>query len=299
METNQVQAQEQPLQQLITTPAPSAKRRYNPDEAAQIVRILTEENFLDPEYILLFGKLAGGTPHSEATAYDLLVVVRQTPQVDQQAIRRIIRYHMPIRTREIPYMNLNVMPLSYVQAVKTPFLHFAHSEGELLYCNAHHHFKRPKRPINFAAAYADAKFHFDAYRLFGNELLEHAQNAFSETQNRQVAAHFTAQAAVYFYHMLYSIYHGKEFDCHDPVLMHEQMRTLSTRLMEVFDNQNAEGTYTLPQLKRFMVQMPYDLKFDIPLSELELHMDRVEKMGEIIERACGRRLELYQELSKQ
>ena len=70
METNLNSVQEQP-----------AERLYDPAEAAQIVRILTD-GYFKPEYILLFGKLVGGTPHSDAAAYDLLVVVRDTPEYD-------------------------------------------------------------------------------------------------------------------------------------------------------------------------------------------------------------------------
>ena len=69
--------------------------------------------------------------------------------------------------------------------------------------------------------------------MLGNELIEQAQDAFSESRNMRLAALFMAQAAVYFYHTLYYVYHGLEFDIHDPVVMHERMRTLSTQLMLV------------------------------------------------------------------
>ena len=46
-----------------------------------MIRHLTD-GYFDPEYVLLFGKLAGGTPHSDAVAYDLLIVVRETPEYD-------------------------------------------------------------------------------------------------------------------------------------------------------------------------------------------------------------------------
>ena len=41
--------------------AQPAEQLYDPNEAAQIVRHLTD-GYFDPEYILLFGKLVGGTP---------------------------------------------------------------------------------------------------------------------------------------------------------------------------------------------------------------------------------------------
>lgn len=51
---------------------------YVPTEAARIVYHLTN-GYFDPGYILLFGKLVGGMHHSDAAAYNLLVVVREMP----------------------------------------------------------------------------------------------------------------------------------------------------------------------------------------------------------------------------
>ena len=81
METNQNPVQENAAQRIVPEPGQPAERLYNPAEAARIVQCLTD-GYFDPEYILLFGNLAGGTPHSDAAAYDLLVVVRDTPEYD-------------------------------------------------------------------------------------------------------------------------------------------------------------------------------------------------------------------------
>lgn len=287
METNQNSVQEQP-----------AERLYDPAEAAQIVRILTD-GYFKPEYILLFGKLVGGTPHSDAAAYDLLVVVRDTPEYDWIQAKRILRCKMPPRLRKIAYIDLYILPLNCVESNRTPFLYFAHSEGELLYCSDHCRFRRPKRPIDFAKAYADARFHFDTFRTLGGDLLEQAQNALVEGRNVRLAAQFTAQAAVYFYHTLYWVYHGQEFDIHDPVVMHDRMRTLSTKLMLVFDDNHIENIFTLPRLKEVLMKTPYCAEFYMSPQELELHMDRVQKAAGIIENYAGLRLELYKELSEQ
>ena len=191
------------------------------------------------------------------------------------------------------YINLYIMTVNYVESNKTPFLYFAHSEGELLYCSDHYHFRRPKRPFDFAKAYADAKLHYDTFRTLGNDFIEQAHHEFCENRNWRLAALFSAQAAVYFYHTLYYVYHGLEFDCHDPVIMHERMRTLSTKLMLALDDTHIENIFTLPCLKKFLEKARYDLDFDIVPQELQMHMERVEKMGGIIESYAGRRLELY------
>ena len=78
-EQQPVPSPEQPTGQLAPKPEPQpeqpTEKLYNPAEAARIVQSLTEDYF-NPEYILLFGKLVGGTHHSDAMAYDLLMVVR-------------------------------------------------------------------------------------------------------------------------------------------------------------------------------------------------------------------------------
>lgn len=203
---------------------------------------------------------------------------------------------MPYRHRKITYINLYILPLNYVESNWTPFLYFARSEGELLYCSDRHHFRRPKHPCNFAASYADARFHFDTFRTLGNDLLEQAQDAFVESRNVRLAAQFTAQAVVYFYHTLYYVYHGMEFDIHDPVVMHDRMRTLSTKLMLVFDDNHIENIFTLPCLKQILMKTPYSAEFYMAPQELEMHMDRVQKAAEIIENYCELRLERYKEL---
>jgi len=176
----------QPAAQSAAQPAPQPQPQpgrpdellYDPNEAAQMIRHLTD-GYFDPEYVLLFGKLAGGTPHSDAVAYDLLMVVRETPEYDWIRAKRILRYRMPYRYRKVSYINPYILPLNYVESHRTPFLYFAHAEGELLHCSDHYRFRRPKHPIDFAKAYADAKFHFDTFRTLGNDLLEQAQDAFA------------------------------------------------------------------------------------------------------------------------
>ena len=122
METNQNPVQENSAQRIAPEPGQPAERLYNPAEAARIVQCLTD-GYFDPEYILLFGNLAGGTPHSDAVAYDLLMVVRETPEYDWIRAKRILRYRMPVKHRDIAYINLYIMTLNYVESNKTPFLY--------------------------------------------------------------------------------------------------------------------------------------------------------------------------------
>ncbi len=120
-EQQPVPSPEQPTGQLAPKPEPQpeqpTEKLYNPAEAAQIVNCLTDGYFA-PEYILLFGKLVGGTRHSDAMAYDLLMVVRETPEYDWMRAKRLLRYRMPVKHRDIAYINLYIMTLNYVESNK-------------------------------------------------------------------------------------------------------------------------------------------------------------------------------------
>lgn len=80
---------------------------------------------------------------------------------------------------------------------------------------------------------------------------------------------------------------------YDFVVMHERMRTLSTKLMLLLDDNHINHIFTVPCLKRFLESARYDLKFEIHPFELKMHMERVESMGKIVQSYCNSRLELY------
>ena len=117
---------------------------YDRAEAERIARILAEGPCA-PEYILLFGKLAGGTPHSEATAYDLLMVVGDTPDYDWREAKRLLNIKLPAKQRKIPLVNLYIATLNELNTQRTAFLYLALLEGEPLYCKEHRTVQRPKR----------------------------------------------------------------------------------------------------------------------------------------------------------
>lgn len=100
IQTEPVISQAAPGQQPEQGSPESTKPLYNPKEVEQIVGHLTNGIF-DPEYILLFGKLVGGTRFSDPMAYDLLIVVSETPSYDWIQAKRYLRYQMPLRHREI------------------------------------------------------------------------------------------------------------------------------------------------------------------------------------------------------
>ena len=294
METNQNPAQEQPAQliapEVIQLEQQTAKPLYNPDEAARVVQILAHA--YDPEYILLFGKLAGGTPHSEVMAYDLLIVTQDTPYYGLQSAKRFLKMEFPPRHREIPYANIYIGTQNIVESRIAPFTWFARSEGVLLYRADHCKFKRPKTPLNFHGLYCDAKKHFGLFHELGEEFLDQAGTVFIENRLRQVAFS-VGQAVELFYRTLYFVFHGLETDNKDLMVMHDRMRTLSAELMVLLDGDHVQGDRTLADLKIFLAKARYDANFSIDPRVLESYLDRVAKIGKVIEKICRERIDLY------
>ncbi|WP_337518793.1 hypothetical protein [Alistipes ihumii] len=102
---------------------------YVPTEAARIVYHLTDGYFV-PGYILLFGKLVGGTPHN-AAAYNLLMVVREMPSFGWFHNQMHPALQDALSTPKITYINLFILPLNYVALNRTTFLYFAYVKGKL------------------------------------------------------------------------------------------------------------------------------------------------------------------------
>ncbi len=281
----------QPIQETQSRPT-----LYNPAETDRIVRALKEGAFY-PEYILLFGSLAGGTPHSEATAYDLLLVVRHPNDYTGAHARRYLNGKFPQRHREIPYVNIYVATLDELETRRVPFLHFALTEGILLYQREGFCFERPRRSHNFRAAYCDAKLYCDMFHRLGKRFLELARKemVYREDHRIRLAAHALAQAAVLFYKVLYYAYHNRETESNDPVLLHERVRTLSTELMLLCDDTHVDHITTIPRLKSFGERACSDPKFTVNPFVLEQDFERVTKIEEIVARKCRERLQLYED----
>ncbi|MDE6777997.1 MAG: nucleotidyltransferase domain-containing protein, partial [Alistipes sp.] len=196
-----------------TPPEPSQPEPlYSQSEANDIVRFLTSEGLFDPEYILLFGSLAGGKPHSEAVSYDLLVVVRDIPAYDWWQAKHDLRCKLPFAFRRIPYINIYVVRLSDAEMRQTPFLYFAHRDGALLYCRDTYRFRRPKRSIDFSKPYYRAMTYYDTFKSMADTMLAMAMTQRHALPGQiRAAAYIAAQATITYYRVLYYVYHNEEF----------------------------------------------------------------------------------------
>ena len=129
METNQKHAQELPAQNIIAIEP--KQQSYDTLKAARIAETLRE--LLDPEYILLFGKLADGTPHSDILAYDLLVVTDGPTHYSWYDAKRYLKMKLPYIGHGAPYINLYIHTRHDIETRNVPFLYFARKEGIVLH----------------------------------------------------------------------------------------------------------------------------------------------------------------------
>ena len=280
METNENNVQEQP----------APPQLYDPAEAAHIAELL--RHAYNPEYIILFGTLVGGTPHSDIVAYDLLVVPSEEPYYGGwAAAKRWLKLKMPSKHRQIGYVNPHIYTRNFIDGHSSPVFYLAKKEGVVLYFRKHINLPKPK-PYNFAAARDDASGYFSTFYNLGTQFLDDAGTAFTTNDLRQTAF-FLAQAAQLFYRTLFFVYHRFETDCENLELLHDMLRTLSAELMLQFDTEHHNGNNTIPRLNAFLNKARYDANFCASPRELEAHLDRMEKMKTIIEKVCKQRIELY------
>ena len=134
-------------------PISSGDLLYDPARAAQIADTLCE--LLDPAYILLFGKMAGGTPLSDVLAYDLLVVTDDAAPYDWVEAKRYLKMKIPWTGHGVPYMNIYIHPRREVDTNRLLF-HLARQEGIVLHRSYNRKFLRPKMPFDFGQAAAAA-----------------------------------------------------------------------------------------------------------------------------------------------
>ncbi len=255
METNRNIMQEQPAQTIIPetiaeiakiASAASAQRLNRPmppschttlRKPPEIVRILPTEYF-DPEYILLFRQVR--------SAARLTAILRRMICSWWCAKRRDSTGFRPnaycvtkclIDTRKITYINLYILPLNYVESNRTPFLYFALRRVNYFYL---------QRPLLFPTtetsdrlrsasnARTPSSITILSARSANEPVRAGAGRVYGGTQCEAGGAVHGASCGLLLPSTLYCVYHGMPFDLHDPVVMHDRMRTLSTKLMLVF-----------------------------------------------------------------
>lgn len=144
---------------------------YDTREAQHIVDILRSSVYR-PEAVILFGSLAGGTPHSDIAAYDLLIITDEIHLTGEQAARRYLKLKMPPKHRGIGYINPYIYTKKFIAShTHSPVFYLAKTEGTVLYC--HKRYRIPTQTCcDFGAARNDALYYFSHIYGLGNQLLE-------------------------------------------------------------------------------------------------------------------------------
>ena len=279
---NRIQSEQDDLQQPIT---------YDSAELDHIVSILTSGPF-DIDYIILFGKLAGGTPFSGIAAYDLLVVTDETPAYDWRKVKRYLRYHIPIRQRDVSYHNIYIMSRRQSVISQSPVPYVAHTEGKVIYSRIEEPLL-PKRSCDFPQLHTRVRQYFQTVLPIGKDYIAHAEKAYTEDRHNRTASLLASQAAALFYRTLHYVYYAEEIDTDDLIVMHDKLRTLDGELMLLFDGTHIGPNTLLPTMQGMRKRLPFDPASNLVAPVLEACMGSVRRLGEIVEAKCRERIKLY------
>ena len=287
METNQNLTVRQPEQLQETL--------YDPAKAERITAILHE--LLHPAYVLLFGKMAGKTPHSDTLAYDILVITERTPTYDWYDAKRYLKMKIPSVGHGAPYMNIYVYSRHDVEANWVPFFFLARREGVVLYSSRRRKFTRPRDRFDFERAAALANKYADTFLPLADRLTGYASQGIDRQYIRE-SAFATAQAAIYYYRTLFYVYHGFEAETCDVRILHHRMRTLSGELPLLFESDEYRHPKTLRRLHDFTSKAQYDPEFRVAPDELSDHIGRVKQLGKVASGLCRKRIGLFEKLAE-
>ena len=180
----------------------SGELLYDPTRAAQIADTLRE--LLDPAYILLFGKMAGGTPLSDVLAYDLLVVTDDAAPYDWVEAKRYLKMKIPWTGHGVPYMNIYIHPRREVDTNRLLF-HLARQEGIVLHRSYNRKFLRPKMTFDFGQAAAAAEKYARTFLPSADRLVDFAGQQVAHSRESACAM---SHAAVYYFRSLLYVYNG-------------------------------------------------------------------------------------------
>lgn len=246
---------------------------------------------------MLFGKLASGTPHSETFTYDLLVIVNVKSPYTWYDGKRYLKMKFPNIGHGVPYVNIYVLTQHEIEANNTPFIYFARKQGIVLYRSHKQKFTRPRSTFDFGHAALVADQYVRTFCPLAEQLLLQAEEM-TDPMRIRLSAFSMAQAAVHFYRTLFYVYHGFEADTFDIRILHHRLRTLSGELPLLFDSDEYNSIHTLSCLQSFIVNARYNPKFFIHREELEQHLDRVKRLGMVVNKLCERRIVFYEKRAK-
>ena len=263
----------------------------DPQELEHIVSLLTSGPF-DIDYIILFGQLVGGTPFSGVAAYDMLIVTNRDPAYDEREVKRYLKYHLPIRQRDVTYYNVYVIPYKKSLKCKSPISYLAHTEGRVIYSRVEDPLL-PTRGCDFMALYSGTRVYFRAVHAMARRYLGFARVSYDEEKDCVTAMMLTAQAAAMLYRTLHYVYYGEEIDSDDLIIMHDKLRTLDGELMLLFDGTHIGPNTILPTLQGLRKRFPFDSAVNVVPPVLEACMDKVQRLGDVVENICTKRLNLY------
>ena len=247
---------------------------------------------VDPEYILLFGTRAGGTPHSNLGAYDILVVTSGKPKYDWVDIKSFFRLKTVDKHTLISNINIYIHDITYIKTNPHIFFCLAHSEGQLLYCREQSIFHKYPIPHDYQLVYhTSANYYANSFNI-GDNFLKDSKRYISEN-NLSHAAFWMKQAMVMFLRTLFLVYHGYDIECSNVDLLYNRLKTISTDLTMLLNSNHTKVKCILSRVDYYQTEALLNSNFTTSVDILSIDVEIIEKMKNIIQEICYRRLELY------
>lgn len=277
------------METLQITGHPNPPITYKPEELEQIISVI--RHCTNPEEIILFGSLAGGTPFSEVAAYELLVVTKSRPAKDWEHIRMYLNYTIPPKNRAIEHINFYLCSPREIYckpAPMAPFYYFVQSEGKAVF--SRRTFKQKPcdyEKLYFAASDRSQNMFADASELLS---IDTGGNCFVDLQ---LPAFFTACGVELLLHALYVAYHGVDTELHTLSELYLRLRTISTELCIMLNPLQPNIHRMFIQLDRYRKMALY-CKCELTKEEIDEYFDIAKKMETLIEKLIDARINLYE-----
>ena len=98
---------------------------------------------------------------------------------------------------------------------------------------------------------------------------------------------------VMFYRTLFAVYHGYDIEYSKVDLLHRRLKTISIDLTILFNPDHTKEENTLISIDYFQTDALLNPNFETSVNELSIHIEKIDKMKNIVQNLCFHRLELY------
>lgn len=261
----------------------------NHKELARIARLICR--IADPDFILLFGRYAGGATVGVATGYELLVITGTDTALRAQELLQAVEAEYPHAERTERYLFLHVLPAQFVAGnlSRSLFLQTVLTEGILLHDSRRRPYFR-LRDFKPAQTYRRAVDGYAVWHDLGDAYLHAAQWSLSQGYARLAASNL--------HHAALAFLRSVELVCFGYQNPHTDLKTLcvlttrfSAALGTLFGFPDRFDRRLFQRLESFRRNAPTSQNFVLHAEVYSQVSDKIERLGRISAEVCRTQLE--------